>query len=128
MDDTMGKISSLLNNASNQNCAEALSLIGRLTHMWQDYYGHAVPYSYDGLGSVGGIGGNPYYIPYNVKPSSYGGENDNSTGEHGFLSEPGNRAVDSDARIRASINFTKVGLDVLLSNWGQKCQCCKGRK
>ncbi len=104
---------------SDAKCKEILRILGEVTHMLQDYYGHGVSWLYvkgadDKL--IGNTYGSPDTIKENLpegalvklvlKPSMYIGHF--SSSEHGPLwrSEPGNRAPDRDNRHRDSVAMT----------------------
>ena len=104
-------------------CAEAIKQLGYLSHIWQDYYAHAIYLGSDGsTGTIGQIRGNPDSPSRYVKPASWGGNWYN--GEHGGWTrrpgdnriEPGDRASDSGSRHEQSISFTKDKYNSLLFN------------
>ena len=111
-------------------CEEALKHMGILSHMGQDFYGHAV--SFQTTVEDNTPGNIPSYtspnIPIGVKPSNYGGRLKQS--EHGALfryfnpnnAEPGNRATDRKQRIDRSIEWTVMTLKPLLKIWEKKCK------
>jgi len=106
------------------DCVEALTHIGTLTHMWQDYFGHGR--QSDGV--LGKSTKNPHDIA-NVPSSfaSYGFK-----GNHGGLFrilnpgsrlEPGDRAKDNAERRNDSVMFTYQTTSKLISKWFEKCAC-----
>jgi RHS repeat-associated protein len=119
---------------SDAKCKEILRILGEVTHMLQDYYGHGVSWLYvkgadDKL--IGNTYGSPDAIKENLpegalvklvlKPSMYIGHF--SSSEHGPLwwSEPGNRAPDRDNRHRDSVAMTVKELNEYLPTWCDKC-------
>ena len=117
----------------NDACSSAMDSIGRLTHMWQDYYAHGINPTADD--SVGRITGAPYWPT--ATPSSWGGDIIQS-GEHGGalyllwslitlngfdLMEPGHRAPDRETRLENAQRDTSALLNMLLPSWFSICGC-----
>ena len=109
-----------------EKCEEALIILGRLSHMLQDYYAHGLPTENNPTQQgVLGILTNSL-----MKPSSYGSFIFNG-GEHGNLwtllqfksMEPGMRAPDREARLSNSSRITQSCFAVLLSEWSLVCSC-----
>ncbi|MBP3303145.1 MAG: hypothetical protein J6L64_08455 [Opitutales bacterium] len=119
----------LLKKPTRAQCREALFLLGKISHAWQDYYGHAVALNRSGYlidtNSVGTIdpSSSPANTDPNVVPSSYGSWIDG--GQHGeiFIPEPGNRAPDSEWRYQESINYTAQQYEIELKKWNAVCLC-----
>ena len=117
-------------SASNKsNCKEALSVLGTMIHMWQDYYSHGV--TDDGWfnGDEGAIKGSP--DDPQMTPDSFGWYG--FRGGHGGLFrllnpftrvEPGDRADDSEERRKQAVDFVNKKLLDLLPKWAAKC-CCE---
>ena len=110
-------------------CTDSLDIIGRLAHMWQDYYAHGIDPTWLTVGSISGA---PYFP--SATPSSWGGLF--WGGEHGGIGtflfvgiwyggafEPGMRAPDRDERIKRSNEKTKFLMKYLLSAWMFTCGC-----
>jgi len=111
-------------NIEKTDCGEALTKLGTLTHMWQDYFGHGRQSDT----ALGKSTKNPHDIT-NV-PSSF--ENYGFNGNHGGLFrilnpgsrlEPGDRAEDTVERRRDSVNFTYQSTRKIISKWFEKCAC-----
>jgi hypothetical protein len=123
-------------NKESISCKAALYIFGTLTHMWQDYYGHAVQNSARNSSSnVGFLNGNPATPSPEFKPSSYAGVWGSYVGvgdkigefdEHGFTPrdhEPGTRNGQQAVRTRGAINYTKAGMQVFLDEYYSVCRC-----
>ena len=116
-------------NKREKVCTEALDIIGRLAHMWQDYYAHGINPTWFTVGPISGSPENP-----TAKPSSWGawywGGEHGGIGTcltaglpHGFAFEPGKRAPDCDNRIKESNEKTKILMEQLLTQWMSTCGC-----
>ncbi|MPM80422.1 hypothetical protein SDC9_127469 [bioreactor metagenome] len=105
-----------------KNCSNALVFLGRASHVWQDYYAHAIANGSNGSkNSIGNIEGSPFSVSRSLKPSSWGSIW--SRGEHG-ASEPGNRAPDATVRNTASETTTTSSFTSRLRDtWWPKCWC-----
>lgn len=134
-----GKFNDRVRNAGEKkmkqreaDCKDALSNLGRLTHMWQDYYAHAVETDDSWFGATPGkLTGNPD----NPKmiPVSFGGTSWGFRGGHGgafrfiFTAgqrvEPGDRAEDAEERRTGAQYFTRDKLVNFMNNWLKPCHC-----
>ena len=107
-----------------QHCLEALRALGRLSHMWQDFYGHSVPRHPSPTIEPGtkvilispGSPDNP--DPF-WGPASY-------PGEHSRCSEPLEDGAEKEARRNEAEGFVKAKFDYLLTVWWMICACCCG--
>ena len=111
-------------------CKEALEHLGRIAHMWQDYFAHGINPTKES--NVGKIKGNP--LRPDATPSSWNGFWDYK-GEHGAVwtvlghfgdfpsIEPGKRAPDCTHREEESEKATKVLFKNLFSTWIETCGC-----
>lgn len=119
------------NSSTLSICKAELGRIGRITHMLQDFYAHAVVMD-SSFFKTGELSNACPLWPFNMKPSSYD-INCNFlkglffNGEHGGLlcSEPGNRAPDKWYRKCKSIEWTSFTLIFLLPQWNIRCKQCK---
>ncbi len=113
-----------------EKCKNELIRIGRITHMVQDFYCHALP-----LEELTALGTRKYpffhLCPFGMIPSSYDINQSFflslfSNGEHGGLlfDEPGERAPDVNYRKRSSVVWTTVIFFDLLPKWNKKCKAC----
>jgi RHS repeat-associated protein len=115
-------------NATREECSGYMENYGRLLHMSQDYYGHAVANAaVDHTSDVGELRGNPDNLSPDSKPSSYAGFV--GTDEHGFPprdGEPGTRNGQQEIRTRQTIAFTKRDMTQILDAYYARCKCyCK---
>ena len=121
--DNQTKISKDISAHSKVGCADALQLIGKLSHPWQDYYAHAVNVNYHGgrdFNKIGNMSGDPEHPGADMKPSSWGGTW--HPGEHRWV-EPGMRAPDSAARLQQAASYTQGGYQTFLGKWWPVCKC-----
>ena len=122
--------------SASVSCNAALHIFGTLTHMWQDYYGHAVQNSATSVFSnVGVLDGSPVGPSPGFKPSSYAGIMGEYYGydlstmlptEHGFVPrdhEPGTRNGQQGTRTQGAISFTQSGMLVFLPRYYSVCRC-----
>ena len=100
-------------------CDEALSLLGRLTHMWQDYYGHGRQ-SVEELGIISGSPDDIQATPSSF--SAYGFKGNHTEFTFGHV-EPGERAIDKENRVKSAIDFTRKASTPLLKDWFKLCTC-----
>ena len=122
-----------------RKCKGALLRIGRLAHMLQDFFAHAIVNEktnkfWHPEGSLP-PDASPFN-PFSVIPSSYDinekwykpfGDNYYwGNGEHGGLlnREPGNRAIDHETRWAKSILWTERLLQSTMPSWNQRCSRC----
>lgn len=113
-------------------CADELLRIGRISHMLQDFYGHAV--SMNANTHTDPVGNIPHFssplFPFGTKPSSYD-VNKKQHGEHGklLITEPGNRADEAEKarRKKLSIKWSKIAFNTLLPLWQAKCAKSKNK-
>ena len=110
------------------DCSEAVTQLGRLIHMWQDYYGHGRNPKHDGKNpDPGQIVGSPSGISANPSTYSWLGFG----GNHGsFLNvffgqspEPGKRAQDQASREQQSMTYTKTNAVPLIESIIARCAC-----
>ena len=130
------------------NCKEALNCLGAMTHMWQDYFAHAVLKDSGKFGPAwtadDPIKGDPYNRNRKLKPSSYLTEaykerNRNwekgPVAEHPWKTNP--ESLDTtkeydvttgtlkvwDPRRDHARSFVATELGALLDEWWSKCYC-----
>ena len=116
---------------TEKECTDALTKLGRITHMWQDYYGHGMEREYtEEPGRISGSPDNPVAYPasfymYNwfYVPGTHGGCN-NVVCPWSRV-EPGDRATDRNYRLSQATDFTKKKGEALLQAWFSKCKCHK---
>lgn len=104
-------------SARDEAPLDFLKIVGQLTHMWQDYYAHAVAMTYSENSPdyvIGTIAGDPDNQAAHMKPSSWGDWF--NRGEHGFQ-EPYQRAPDRKARVELCTAFIKAKLHPLIAQW-----------
>lgn len=108
---------------------KALEYLGRLCHMWQDYYAHGVEKDDSWFGAnIGKVEGNPSSTA--MVPVSYGALGFFG-GHGGFFRlmnpfsnvEPGDRADDAETRRSQSEQFTNNEAFPLLLKWFKSCKC-----
>lgn len=125
-------------NTYPEDCCGALSIIGRLSHSWQDFYGHAVRKDQGGV--VNDEGGSeksdyPGFSAFDDPIDPVIGDPDQRgpflpatyPGEHPFLREPLiYKGREYNARYTAAENYTKAKLQPLLKLWEIECwtKCC----
>ena len=117
------------NQNDKESCLVALEYLGRLCHMWQDYYAHGVEKDDSWFGAdIGTIKGNPN-SPTMI-PVSYGSLG--FVGGHGGFFrlmnpfsnvEPGDRADDAETRRSQAERFTNNEAFPLLLEWFKSCKC-----
>lgn len=118
-------------NGNPTACNEALEILGRLVHMFQDYYAHGInPTHEDNTGSISGCPLAPM-----ATPSSW--DSWLESGEHGcvgsslwriltfqgYSPEPGDRAPDRSAREELAEKDTRTLLSGALKLWLEVCPC-----
>ena len=118
-------------NENPTACSDALDTLGRLTHMFQDYYAHGInPTAEDSTGSISGCPLAPM-----ATPSSW--DSWLESGEHGcvgsslwriltfqgYSPEPGDRAPDRSAREELAEKDTRTLLSGALKLWLEVCPC-----
>ena len=121
------KPSNCMTDDDRKKCMEALERLGRISHMLQDFYAHAVSMQTNTVDDE--VGSIPSWasplLPFAVKPSSFD-ISENEDGEHGktksLVSEPGNRAPDRKKRKEKSIMITNDLFKNLLPFWLKKCK------
>lgn len=101
-----------------------MQALGRLTHSWQDYYGHAVTLA--GNANAWGTGintGNPDAPGSGVKAPTFYYNMGFPAGEHG-LSEPGDRDANSALRKSEAVDFVAGKIKKMLDEWlaNEKCK------
>lgn len=131
LDTEKRKFHKILSNTNNQQpddtrnnqCADALRILGQLNHMWQDYYGHGR----QSIDEIGIISGSPDNIQAFPSSFSYKGFWGNHGGVQNWLIgraiEPGSRASDADSRKKQSVSFTQTASSPLLKAWFESCKC-----
>ena len=108
---------------AGSSCHAGLQALGRLTHSWQDYYGHAVTLAgRDNAWGTGIATGNPDAPGSGVKAPTFYYRFGYPAGEHG-LSEPGDRDPNSALRRSEAIDFVAGKIKPMLDRWLEKCRC-----
>jgi len=99
----------------DEHCHNALKALGRASHMWQDFYGHAVKRTPE---VEGGELGDPDNPGRGYGPASY-------PGEHSKWGEPLDSATQEyEDRKKDARNFVKDKFDEHLWSWWRECFCC----
>ena len=112
---------------TKKDCEEALQILGRLTHMWEDYYAHAIGNDSPHRGDPGPIKGDPDSPSTELKPSSWGGML-SDWGEHGS-SDPAKREKDGGKdRMEKATDFVSGKLGSMMPGWWDKCKCYYEKK
>jgi len=123
-----------------RQCAEALSVLGDLTHSWQDYYAHALTVTNGSVTpvvwAVGISGGNPETDLAYIQPPIFSQKIERSGflgykriilpgDEHG-LTEPAERDLPGGTALReeAAVDFVLDRYTGFLDAWLKKCKCC----
>jgi RHS repeat-associated protein len=105
------------------NCKGALQALGRMSHSWQDFFGHAIHESSGFSGSGGAFTASPD-DPGAYWPSSYKLTAPwNPVSEHPPMSEPRFDSGEYGARRNASIQYVKKQFDTYLKQWLSSCLC-----
>jgi len=112
--------------SGKRSCTKALETLGRLDHILQDYFMHAI--GDDGSWNVWSNGYNP--DPYNrsgTHPSSYEIGGYNTEHPNGTKGEPVDlNSAEGQARLAAARAFMAKHYDSFLGKWMEICSCwCK---
>jgi hypothetical protein len=114
---------------THRACDGMLIAFGHLSHMWQDYYGHAVKNSVRWpRDNVGVLNGSPTNLSPDFKPSSFGGFTRGILGfdEHGsppIDGEPGTRNGQQGVRTQQAIDFVATKMESYLVTYINACRC-----
>ena len=130
-------ISEALDAATEESCDRALKELGKLSHMFQDYYGHANPLfsetHYPAWGQWIGVPEVKVLIigcPENplMAPSSFGGAMKSS--QHGSIweKEPGRRSSMYKTHYQQAVLVTKKLFKNYLSLWCDRCSKCPPKR
>jgi hypothetical protein len=119
----------LAGNPGYLRCKTAMRKLGRLTHSWQDFYGHAIRRDGEGGKEETNVKGwEAWTVGVTGTPKSRGTFYPSSWGlwfgtEHPPLREPFSSGAESDARSTAARSFVNENLPPLLKEWLSKCRC-----
>lgn len=110
-------------NERKEKCNKALEYLGRLNHMWQDYFGHGRQSVHE-LGKISGSPDNIQAIPSSFSYMGFWGNHGGVQNWFLFRElEPGKRATDKDTRLTLSVSYTKAASKPLLDRWIGACKC-----
>jgi RHS repeat-associated protein len=140
----ISKLNSLdSSSATSGGCEKILNLIGRQSHLIEDYYAHAINKKSNGSAdTIGSIKSSPFGIdaygnfngelnidPNIIKPSSYRNSYRDIGGEHTYIPtsmwriEPGDRAYDSANRLEMAKDDTITLFNQFIPRWLDVCSC-----